>query len=204
MRVLRGLVIIFVVAISAAVITALVLNVPSSKPLAPANVTSLKPIERIISVKVVNTTLHYVEVVTYSPKDFKYITWYWSVLRDAVVRNITRTYSSISPLNLEVRTSIVNNSVIIEFDVAGEVWASDSHYTADFLWMLEPLGLDFINNHFKETTHGLSWEGFLNGVLTKVEVILPPQKVPYVAWGQPIGHCHGHAWWVVTEAKVSQ
>ena len=204
MRVLRGLVIIFVVAISAAVITALVLNVPSSKPLAPANVTSLKPIERIISVKVVNTTLHYVEVVTYSPKDFKYITWYWSVLRDAVVRNITRTYSSISPLNLEVRTSIVNNSVIIEFDVAGEVWASDSHYTADFLWMLEPLGLDFINNHFKETTHGLSWEGFLNGVLTKVEVILPPQKVPYVAWGQPIGHCHGHAWWVVTEAEVSQ
>ena len=70
--------------------------------------------------------------------------------------------------------------------------------------MLEPLGLDFINNHFKETTHGLSWEGSLNGVLTKVEVILPPQKVPYVAWGQPIGHCHGHAWWVVTEAEVSQ
>ena len=204
MRILRGLVIIFVVAISAAVITALVLNVPSSKPLAPANVTSLKPIERIISVKVVNTTLHYVEVVTYSPKDFKYITRYWGVLREAVIQNITRTYSSISPLNLEVRTSIANNSVIIEFDVAGEVWASDSHYTADFLWMLEPLGLDFINNHFKETTHGLSWEGFLNGVLTKVEVILPPQKVPYVAWGQPIGHCHGHAWWVVTEVKASQ
>ena len=204
MRVLHALAVIAVVVISAAVITAHVLNAPSSKPLAPANVTSLKPIERVISVKVVNTTLHYIEVITYSPKDFKYIAQHWGVLRDEVIQSITRTYSSISFLNLEAYTSPANNSVIIEFDVAGKVWVSDGHYTADFLWMLEPLGLDFINNHFKETTHGLNWEGVLNGVLTKVEVILPPQQVPYVAWGQPIGHCHGHAWWVITEAETSQ
>ena len=100
-------------------------------------------------------TLHYVEVITYSPKDFKYITQHWSMLRGDVIRNTTRTYPSVSPLNLKARTSPVNNSVIIEFDVTGKVWVSDGHYTADFLWMLEPLGLDFINNHFKESTHEL-------------------------------------------------
>ena len=202
MRILHALVIIAVVIITAVLITVLVLNMPSSKPLTLANTTSLKPIERVISVMVVNTTLHYVEVITYSPKDFKYITQYWSMLRDEVIQNITRTYSSISPLNLKARTSPANNSVIIEFDVTGKVWVSDGHYTADFLWMLEPLRLDFISNHFKETTHGLNWEGILNGVLTKVEVILPPQQVPYVAWSRLVGHCHGHVWWVVTEAKA--
>jgi len=25
------------------------------------------------------------------------------------------------------------------------------------------------------------------------------QDVPYAAWGDPIGHCHGHVWWTITK-----
>ena len=37
---------------------------------------------------------------------------------------------------------------------------------------------------------------FLDDVETEVNIILPPQPQPYKAWAQPIGHCHGHVWWI--------
>ena len=53
LRVLHALVIIAI----AVIFAVLVLSMPSSKPPTPVNIKSLKPIERVISVTVVNTTL---------------------------------------------------------------------------------------------------------------------------------------------------
>jgi len=68
-------------------------------------------------------------------------------------------------------------------------------YTADFSWLLWPLGLDFINNGFNETKNGLYWGSVVEGIPTKVAVKLPPQEEPYKAWGTVYGHCHAHVWW---------
>jgi len=69
-------------------------------------------------------------------------------------------------------------------------------YYAQFEWLLNPLGLDLIDNDFKESERGLSWEGSTNGVPTTVNVKLPTiDNSVYKAWEHPIGHCHAHAWW---------
>lgn len=82
--------------------------------------------------------------------------------------------------------------------VYGTISKSRDRYTADFLWLLRPLGLDFIDDHFKETNHGLSWQGKIDGVPATIEVKCPPQDCVYEAWQHPVGHCHGHIWWPVS------
>ncbi|MCD6323510.1 MAG: hypothetical protein J7L55_00120 [Desulfurococcales archaeon] len=88
-----------------------------------------------------------------------------------------------------------NGSVEVGFRVYNKVWVSDGQQYADFLWFLTPNSLDLIENHFTELRNGLRWSGTLEGVPTLIEIDLPTQDVPYRAWGQPVGHCHGHAWW---------
>ena len=72
---------------------------------------------------------------------------------------------------------------------------SGDRYTADLLWLLRPYGLDFINDYFKESKSGLSWQGTINGTTVSIKVECPPQDCVYEAWQYPVGHCHGHIWW---------
>ena len=67
---------------------------------------------------------------------------------------------------------------------------------AQFECLLRPLGLDFIDDDFKESANGLSWEDSIKGVPTTVTVeLLVIDSSVYKAWNHPIGHCHAHAWW---------
>jgi hypothetical protein len=91
--------------------------------------------------------------------------------------------------------NISKESVRIRFYVTGKIWRSGDRVTADFLWLLNPFNLDFIESGFKETNHGLYWSGSFNGIPLSVSVELPPQPAPYAAWGSDVGHCHGHVWW---------
>lgn len=91
-----------------------------------------------------------------------------------------------------------SHSTTIECQVYGSISKSADRYTADLLWFLTPLGLDFIDDDFEKSNHGLSWEGEIDGVPTTIEVECPPQDSIYEAWQDPVGHCHGHIWWPVS------
>ena len=89
-------------------------------------------------------------------------------------------------------------STILRCDIHGAVSEKDNSYYAVFSWLLRPLGLDFIDDDFRESEKGLFWEGSINGIPTTVTVELPIiDHSVYKAWQHPIGHCHAHAWWVV-------
>lgn len=87
-------------------------------------------------------------------------------------------------------------STTLRCDVHKAISKSGDRYTAEFEWLLDPLGLDFIDDNFIESKKGLSWEGYINGILTDIMVELPHQDVVYKAWQHLIGHCHKHAWWI--------
>ncbi|MCD6129653.1 MAG: hypothetical protein J7J10_01690 [Deltaproteobacteria bacterium] len=97
---------------------------------------------------------------------------------------------------LDVEFNKVANSTILRCDVLGVVSKTGNSYQATFMWLLRPLGLDFINNKFSESKNGLFWKGQIGSIPTTVKVELPPQNSAYAAWHYPNGHCHAHAWWI--------
>lgn len=59
----------------------------------------------------------------------------------------------------EVSLEEAGRSTIVKCQVYGCVSRGADRYTADFLWFLRPLMLDFIDDNFEESNHGL----FLGG-----------------------------------------
>lgn len=92
-----------------------------------------------------------------------------------------------------------NHSTVTLCRVYGTLTRSGNKYTADLLWLLRPCGLDFIDNDFKESKTGLSWEGTINSLSMSIKVKCPPQDGVYQAWQHPVGYCHGHIWWPASQ-----
>jgi hypothetical protein len=114
--------------------------------------------------------------------------------------NLKRFLSSgYEAVNCAVEFDEAERSTSLTCELHGVVSKRDNGFYGDFLWLVRSLGLDFIDDHFEKTTEGLSWEGTIEDIPTKVICEFPPQDVPYAAWGHPIGHCHGHVWWTITE-----
>jgi len=78
-----------------------------------------------------------------------------------------------------------SRSTVSRCDVRGAITKSGNEYRATFFWLLKPLGLDFIDDDFRESEAGLSWDGCINSVPTTITIKFP----------RPIGHCHAHVWW---------
>jgi len=89
-------------------------------------------------------------------------------------------------------------ATILTAEIHNAISKSGDSYHATFLWLLQPLGLDFIDDNFNESKHGLSWEGRIDSISTTIKVECPSQDSVYEAWQQPVGHCHGHIWWPVS------
>jgi hypothetical protein len=156
-----------------------------------------KPLKRVIILRVLdNMSISYMEQDIYDRGSYEVITGNWSSYVEELKHMIREKYGSSGAgiTDIRITRSDENYSVIIIFYVTNRVW-SDDRVTADFLWFLNAWNLDFIDSHFNETDHGLSWNGVLDGVATSIEVIVPRQPGPYKAWGEPYGHCHGHVWW---------
>jgi hypothetical protein len=86
-------------------------------------------------------------------------------------------------------------SMILRCEIHGAITKKDNSYYAVFSWLLEPLGLDFIDSDFEESEKGLFWKGHTNGVPTTLGVELPTINCAvYKAWQHPVGHCYAHAW----------
>lgn len=150
--------------------------------------------KRAIRIEVEEVTLHYQETKAWSENYFSKIMENQSGFRSSQINQFNKTYD-VSAGNFEVTFDKEQKSTLLKCDVTGKISKSGGKYTATFLWFLDPLGLDFIGDNFKETNENLSWHGTINGVSTKIIIDLPPQKSTYEAWEDPVGHCHGHVWW---------
>jgi len=67
-------------------------------------------------------------------------------------------------------------ATVLKCDIHGAISESEGEYYATFKWLLVPLGLDFIDDNFKESKEGLSWEGEVGGIQTGITIKLPPQE----------------------------
>ena len=99
--------------------------------------------------------------------------------------------------NKEGFENVKKKATVLNCDIHGAISESEGEYYATFKWLLVTLGLDFIDDNFKESEEGLSWEGEVGGIQTGITIKLPPQESVYEAWKRPVGHCHGHVWWVM-------
>ena len=92
-------------------------------------------------------------------------------------------------------------STIATCHIDGAISKRGKQCRGRFGWLLEPIGLDFINSNFEQSNHGLSWEGITSGISITIEIECPPQDCIYKAWQEPVGHCHQHIWWPISSQK---
>ena len=194
-------IIIFIVL--AAVLVLSVIHLPS-KPLTPETISVQHqffmgnlpwPDSLDITVNIVelneNTTLAF----HYAPETFNQIKHRWKDYRMRFVSSIENFFNKTKTADIKAVYIERGHEIIVLFNATNKIWLSNKEYTADFLWLLTPLGLDFIENGFKEYNDKLTWSDVINGEEVNVTVLLPPQNTTYKAWGSPVGHCHGHVWW---------
>ncbi len=184
-----------VLAIIAGAILYLLALQPSSSNVAPSTFGNLIPEKRVIVLSVEGSNITYVQTDTFNKSAYNYILAHWDSYIENVKDDMDKMYASRGAEITSLSIGHPENRIIkIKFVVDNRVTGNDE-ITADFLWFLNAWNLDFINNHFNETNHGLTWSGTLDSVSTTIIVNVPPQPTPYKAWGSPYGHCHGHIWW---------
>jgi len=66
--------------------------------------------------------------------------------------------------------------------VTGCTLATTEGYYAGMSCLIRPLGLDFVDDHFQETTRSLEWTEKINNTETNMIVNLPSQNTSYEAW----------------------
>lgn len=54
------------------------------------------------------------------------------------------------------------------------------------LFILGPLGLDFLDDNFKKSGNRLTWKGSINDILYTIVLNFPAS----------INNCHAHVWWI--------
>ena len=117
------------------------------------------------------------------------------------LESLSRNYK-ISVDEFEFSFGEETHFTIAQCHIDGAISKSGGNYRGRFGWLLEPVGLDFINDNFEESKAGLSWRGTINSIPTTVEVECPPQDCVYKAWQEPVGHCHQHIWWPVSKTGL--
>lgn len=157
-------------------------------------------IRRVIEVKAEGLIAHYYRQSFWGEEEFSSYfanqARFESDFKDDFEPGLTRDNVSASDYSLSFDSA--TRSTVIRCDIHDAIRSEgEGKYRARFGWLLVPLGLDFIDDNFKEFTSGLSWQGFVEGVPTTVTVELPAiDSFVYEAWGPAYcGHCHAHAWW---------
>ena len=154
-----------------------------------------KPVAMEIQVNITGLKENTSITLHYSPPLFKQVRYNWRDYKNRFKNSVEKFFNKTKLSDIKTTYDFKEDEVIVLFNVSNHVWHNDERYTADFLWLLTPLNLDFIENGFKEYNDMLSWSGMINSVSVNITVFLPPQNTTYKAWGSNIGHCHGHVWW---------
>jgi len=119
----------------------------------------------------------------------------FSALSDTTLTELFNQTYDVEAGDFNFTFNETNYSTITQCHVYGGVSKNGDEYVADFHWFLNPLGLDFISDNFKESETGLRWDGNIDDVATTIKLECPKQDSVYKAWQHPVGHCHAHIWW---------
>jgi hypothetical protein len=134
---------------------------------------------RSIEMEAEEAVLHYQENLFWSENQFSEIMGGQDGFRSAQIDQFKSTYGK-QAINARVEFDETKNLTILTCDVHG----TKMDNTFDFHWFLNPLGLDFIDNHFQKSENELSWEGAIDGIATTIVL-----RFPFT-----INHCHAHVW----------
>jgi len=171
--------------------------------LTPLILTAMEETGRIVKVEAEGVILHYQAESTWSQDEFSAILRNRDVFSSDLIEKFIDDISKHGERGEHVANAYVEfneegKSTVLRCDIEGAVRENENKYSATFFWLLRPLGLDFIDNDFKESEKGLFWEGLANGIPTSVSVELPAVDGSiYEAWEHPVGHCHAHVWWEI-------
>ena len=156
----------------------------------------IQEVERIYITTIVGEEVDCKIRIRYAASSFDRLVSDWNDNLNLIVEEVSvykEPGTSIRDLNITYSRTL--HMVFIDFNVTGAVSISHGSCRATFIWLLEPLGLDFIDDHFNEYNDRLTWSGEINNVKYTVKIMLPEEDEPYSAWGSLVGHCHGHVWW---------
>ena len=172
-------------------------EIPKPVPKKEIDLEKIKETKREIKTEVEETTVYYQKESFYSPEDFSGILENKEKFETNLIEKFRTSVSKYKEKisNIKVEFNSEKNSAILAADVDGAISKTESKYYATFEWLIYPLGLDFINDHFKETKEGLFWEGKVEEVSLKISCYFPFTGAPYKGWAHPTGHCHAHVWW---------
>ena len=156
-------------------------------------------LENNITVEVEGTIIHYQKQSFWNESEFSAILKNKEEFKTSMIENFKKELSTYrerdeQAVNAEVVFDEERKSTILTCDIQGAMLRS-GYFT--FRWLLDPFKLDFIDDKFKESKEGLSWDGEVDGIPTNISIKLPSQKTVYAAWEQPVGHCHAHVWWTM-------
>ena len=176
---------------------------PSLTPMPTQSIelTNLAQIKSMVKVETEGLILHYQNESNWEEEQYSVIlqdkTKFSSDLIAKFVEDISRLGEKCEEVaNANVEFNEEKKSTILKCNIHGAISRTENSYHATFFWLLGPLGLDFIDDHFEESERGLFWQGSIEGVPTTVTVKLPAiDEREYEAWEHPIGHCHAHVWW---------
>lgn len=173
---------------------------PSKGPnatISGVNISELKIVKKIVRTQVEGLLVRYREGMILSGKDFQAVMANQEEFKSIAINRLrARIFAyNVKAANISVNFIPENDSVMLTCVISGSITKTGSKYYATFEWLIRPLGLDFIDDHFKETVRGLHWEGYIEGVYTIIDAEFPYTGQAYKAWGEPTGHCHAHVWW---------
>ena len=159
-------------------------------------------LENNITVEVEGTIIHYQQQSFWNESEFSAILENKEDFKSEVIKDVNEKISGYGErgeyaFGADVEFEETKKATVLKCDVCDAITKSDDSYRATFIWLLRPLGLDFIDDNFKESKEGLFWEGEVDGIPTNIAIELPLQESVYEAWQHPVGHCHGHVWWTM-------
>jgi hypothetical protein len=145
-------------------------------------------LENNIRVEVEGTIIHYQKQSFWNESEFLAILENTEEFKNAVIQEFTEKLSEYGEggeyaVGADVEFDETKKATVLKCDIHGAIRESDGEYYATFKWLLTPLGLSFIEDNFEESEKGLSWDGEVDGIPTKISQLNCRYKKRYMQLG---------------------
>lgn len=121
----------------------------------------LRRVKQEIRTEIKVPVVKYREKCSYSKDDFSIILKDKEEFKIQFIDRIKRRLSSYNReiINPKVEFNSTKRTIILTGKISGAVSKTGDEYYSTFGWLLGLLGLDFINDNFKESKKGFFWRG---------------------------------------------